>query len=88
MAKRFALAVLLLAGLVLAQEPRLTPAVAAEHPILPIGSAAPDFALPGIDDQIHRLHDYDGSPILAVMFHLQSLPDVTALRRPDQETGG
>jgi peroxiredoxin len=73
MVKRLAFA-LLLAGLALAQEPRLTPPVAAEHPILPIGSAAPDFALPGIDDKIHRLHDYDGSAILAVMFICNHCP--------------
>jgi peroxiredoxin len=73
MAKRFAFA-LLFAGLALAQEPKLTPPVAAEHPILPIGSAAPDFALPGIDDKVHRLADYQASPILAVMFLCNHCP--------------
>jgi peroxiredoxin len=65
---------LILAGLAVAQEPKLTPPVAAEHPILPIGSAAPGFALPGVDDKTHRLHDYDGSPILAVMFICNHCP--------------
>ena len=26
-----------------------------EHPILPIGSPAPDFSLPGIDGKVHKL---------------------------------
>jgi len=38
------------------------------HPILPIGSQAPDFALPGIDGKIHRLHDFANSPVLMVVF--------------------
>ena len=63
-----------------AQRPRvevsqdvLTPPVTAEHPILAIGSAAPDFALPGIDGQIHKLSDYH-APILAVMFICDHCP--------------
>jgi len=63
---------LVIAGLLglalLGQESRLTPSVAAEHPILPIGSPAPDFALPGIDDKIHKLSDYKDSRFLVVMF--------------------
>ncbi|MGO9254853.1 MAG: redoxin family protein [Bryobacteraceae bacterium] len=79
MANRFAMAGLLMAGLLLslaafAQEPRLTPQVAAEHPILPIGSAAPDFALPEIDGQIHQLSDYQDSPLLVVMFLCNHCP--------------
>ena len=38
------------------------------HPILAIGSQAPDFALPGIDGKIHRLRDYSSSPVLMVVF--------------------
>jgi peroxiredoxin len=38
------------------------------HPILPIGSQAPDFALPGIDGKIHRLREYADSPILMIVF--------------------
>jgi hypothetical protein len=41
-----------------AQEPSLTPHVPDSHPVLAIGSGAPDFALPGIDGAIHRLSDY------------------------------
>jgi peroxiredoxin len=50
-------------------------AVSAEtHPILPIGSAAPDFALPGTDGKIHRLSDYASSPILVVVFTCNHCP--------------
>lgn len=47
---------------------------AAEHPILPIGSPAPDFALPGVDGQIHRLADYAASPVLVVVFTCNHCP--------------
>jgi peroxiredoxin len=53
----------------------LVASVAAEtHPILPIGSAAPDFALPGTDGNIHRLSDYAASPILVVVFTCNHCP--------------
>lgn len=44
------------------------------HPILPLGSAAPDFALPGVDGKIHRLSDYASSPVLAVVFTCNHCP--------------
>jgi peroxiredoxin len=44
------------------------------HPILAIGSAAPDFALPGTDGAIHRLSDYDANPILIVAFTCNHCP--------------
>ena len=47
---------------------------AQEHPILPIGSAAPDFALPGVDGKIHRLADYAASPVLAIVFTCNHCP--------------
>jgi hypothetical protein len=47
---------------------------AVEHPILPIGSAAPDFALPGVDGRIHRLADYAASPVLAIVFMCNHCP--------------
>ncbi len=74
MGNRFAIAGLLLGLAAFAQEPRLTPPAAAEHPILPIGSPAPDFALPGIDGQIHKLSDYRDSPFLVVMFICNHCP--------------
>ena len=74
MAKRFVLAGLLAAAAAMAQEPRLTPHISNEHPILAIGSAAPDFALPGIDGKIHKLSDYQASRLLVVMFICNHCP--------------
>jgi peroxiredoxin len=45
-----------------------------EHPILAVGSPAPDFALPGVDGKIHRLSDYAASPILVVVFACNHCP--------------
>jgi peroxiredoxin len=45
-----------------------------EHPILAIGSPAPDFALPGVDGKTHRLSEYAGSKILAVVFECNHCP--------------
>jgi peroxiredoxin len=50
------------------------PPVAAGHPVLAIGSPAPDFALPGVDGKIHKLSDYSTSPILMVMFICNHCP--------------
>src|SRR6202789_2516956 len=66
MNKTFAFAFLLIVA---------TAAMAAEmHPILPIGSSAPDFALPGTDGNVHRLSDYAASPILVVVFTCNHCP--------------
>ncbi len=44
------------------------------HPILPIGSPAPDFSLPGVDGKIHKLSDYAASPILVIIFTCNHCP--------------
>ncbi len=44
------------------------------HPILALGSSAPDFSLPGVDGQIHKLSDYASSPILVVVFTCNHCP--------------
>jgi peroxiredoxin len=44
------------------------------HPILMIGSPAPDFSLPGVDGKIHRLADYASSPVLVVVFTCNHCP--------------
>jgi len=44
------------------------------HPILPLGSPAPDFSLPGVDGKIHSLADYGTSPILVVVFTCNHCP--------------
>jgi peroxiredoxin len=47
---------------------------AQEHPILPIGATAPDFALPGVDGKMHWLADYAASPVLAIVFTCNHCP--------------
>lgn len=44
------------------------------HPILPLGSPAPNFALPGVDGKTHKLSDYSASPVLAVVFTCNHCP--------------
>jgi peroxiredoxin len=44
------------------------------HPILPLGSSAPDFSLPGVDGKVHSLADYGTSPILVVVFTCNHCP--------------
>lgn len=48
---------------------------AADHPILPLGSDAPDFALPGVDGKVHKLSDYAQSKILVVAFTCDHCPN-------------
>jgi peroxiredoxin len=52
------------------------PAAAAEtpHPILALGSPAPNFQLPGVDGRMHQLADYSASPVLAVVFTCNHCP--------------
>ena len=44
------------------------------YPVLPIGSHAPDFTLPGIDGKTHSLKDYDSAKILAIIFTCNHCP--------------
>ena len=44
------------------------------HPILPIGSPAPDFSLPGVDGKIYTLSDYAASPVLVIIFTCNHCP--------------
>jgi len=44
------------------------------HPILAVGSPAPEFSLPGVDGKIHRLADYAASPVLVVVFTCNHCP--------------
>jgi peroxiredoxin len=44
------------------------------HPILPLGSTAPNFSLPGVDGNVHKLSDYASSPILVVIFTCDHCP--------------
>jgi peroxiredoxin len=64
----------------------LGPASAQEiHPILALGSAAPDFALAGVDGQTHRLSDYASSPILVVVFTCNHCPIAQMYERRIQQ---
>jgi thiol-disulfide isomerase/thioredoxin len=45
-----------------------------EHPVLPIGAPAPDFTLPGVDGKMHKLSEYAGSKILAIVFQCNHCP--------------
>ena len=44
------------------------------HPTLALGSAAPDFSLPGVDGKTHSLSEYASSPILVVAFTCNHCP--------------
>ena len=45
-----------------------------EHPTLALGSAAPDFSLPGIDGKTHTLAEYSKARLLAVVFTCNHCP--------------
>ncbi len=44
------------------------------HPILALGSSAPNFELPGVDGTVHKLSDYAQSRVLAVVFTCDHCP--------------
>lgn len=44
------------------------------HPILALGSPAPDFSLPGVDGKTHKLADYSASPVLVIVFTCNHCP--------------
>ena len=44
------------------------------HPILALGSPAPNFSLPGVDGKNHQLSDYASSPVLVVVFTCDHCP--------------
>ena len=45
-----------------------------EHPVLPIGSSLPEFALPGVDGKVHKSTEYVGTKALAVVFESNHCP--------------
>ena len=55
------------------------------HPILALGAPAPDFSLPGVDGQIHKLSDYASSPILVVVFTCNHCPIAQMYERRIQQ---
>src|SRR5271167_2028475 len=55
------------------------------HPTLALGSPAPDFALPGVDGQVHKLSDYASSPVLVVVFTCNHCPIAQMYERRIQQ---
>jgi peroxiredoxin len=55
------------------------------HPVLALGSPAPDFALPGVDGQVHKLSDYASSPVLVVVFTCNHCPIAQMYERRIQQ---
>ena len=47
-------------------------------PVLPIGSKAPDFTLPGIDGKSHSLGDFSDAKVLVLMFTSAHCPEARA----------
>ena len=52
----------------------LTACAQESHPILALGSPAPNFELLGVDGAIHKLADYSSSPVLVVVFTCNHCP--------------
>ena len=48
--------------------------IAAEHPLMPIGTSAPDFSLKGTDDKMHTLAEFSKAKVLVVMFESVHCP--------------
>jgi peroxiredoxin len=44
------------------------------HPILALGSPAPDFSLPGVDGHTHKLSDYSSTNVLVIVFTCNHCP--------------
>ena len=44
------------------------------HPTLALGSAAPDFSLPGIDGKTHTLAEYKAAKVLVIVFTCDHCP--------------
>jgi peroxiredoxin len=55
------------------------------HPILAIASPAPDFSLPGVDGQVHKLSDYSSSPVLVIVFTCNHCPIAQMYERRIQQ---
>jgi peroxiredoxin len=63
----------------------LTVSAEEHHPILAVGSPAPNFALPGVDGRIHKLSDYAASPVLVVVFTCNHCPIAQMYERRIQQ---
>jgi peroxiredoxin len=75
---RLVLAVSFVLGLGITAQAAPTPEEEASVPTLAVGSAAPNFKLPGIDGKTHELKEYAGSKILALIFTCDHCPTAQA----------
>ena len=57
-----------------AQRAREAAVIAQEHPLMPIGTSAPDFSLKGTDDKTHTLAEFSKGKVLVVMFESVHCP--------------
>ncbi|MBA2326418.1 MAG: thioredoxin family protein [Actinobacteria bacterium] len=55
--------------------------MAATSTMLPLGTEAPDFALPDLDGTIHHRDDFAGAPALVVAFICNHCPYVVHIRK-------
>lgn len=56
----------------------VSPAAEPAHPVLPIGSPAPEFSLPGADGRTWTLKDFADAKVLAVVFTCNHCPTAQA----------
>jgi peroxiredoxin len=45
-----------------------------DHPVMPIGTAAPEFSLPGVEGKNHTLGEFSKAKVLAVVFESNHCP--------------
>ncbi len=74
---------LLVAGLIVGQLILIAPLTgspcwAEDIEPLAMGSPAPDFELPGVDDKVHRLRDFDNARLLVLVFTCNHCPTAQA----------
>lgn len=71
---RLAMGALFFAGMCFVATARQGPAANPTHSEMAIGTAAPDFDLPGIDGKNHKLAEYAAAKVLAIVFESNHSP--------------
>ena len=71
---RYGVLVCVVLPVLLAGDRALSADANVNHPILAIGSPAPDFCLPGVDGKDHCLTEYAGSRVLVIAFICNHCP--------------
>ena len=59
--------------------------LAAEHPVMKLGSPLPAFELPGVDGKVHRPSDYASAKALAIVFTCNHCPTAQAYEERIQQ---